>query len=590
MKKSISLFLAVLMIVATMPMALAAETLKAANIQQYPTMECITEDGKIHYGQTLGEALKINDDEIVVDAAGNQVAGHFEFMKPTLISTPAENVKTNLKFIPDDTTAYSGFNKLFCADLTYTVIATTPLYVDETNDPVVATEVEPGATLSTSVLSGGKMYNPYNATEPNIAAETWIWADSTAVVNESGYYEAVFYPIGYVRTTAQVYVKVASSIPETNIAEYPTIDELTYNPNITFADVKLNGGKAVIKGTDTEVKGTFAFVNPSWIPTPETTEIEVVFTPDNAEEALPYQFKIPVIVNKAPVAFLDENGNAVTEGFEFEVTPNEKMAQVESLVKKVLRVPEKAVIGVEYDNDYAENGKQYRIKIIHDDPNYVGSELYFTVKFKETKVVPEISGIGLNTYKIKCDYSMPGTFAVAVMKDGALVDTIVTKSGAEFKFEPTSSGKYTFNVAYVPTEGDYFVVDAFSKEFDIKLSWATTIDGIIGKSNCGDTVEARTINTTGFIGWKATDANGNPVTLTLVSGTMESETFSFIMPDHNVVLTPEFEGADDGSGDIDLGDIDGIDGAFDWILNLLNKIKAFFGKIIEFFQSIGDMT
>ena len=58
-----------------------------------------------------------------------------------------------------------------------------------------------------------------------------------------------------------IYVKIAGEIPETTIAEYPTISELTYDPNVTWADIPIEGGKAVIKGTETEVEGTFAIKN-----------------------------------------------------------------------------------------------------------------------------------------------------------------------------------------------------------------------------------------------------------------------------------------------------------------------------------------
>lgn len=107
-KKLFSLFLVLILTIVSVPVALAAvETLSANNVTQWPTITYKTEDGVIHYGQTFSEAVIINDDEIVLDAMGNQVAGHFEFFTPNQrpTSTPETGTKLNIKFVPDDTTA-----------------------------------------------------------------------------------------------------------------------------------------------------------------------------------------------------------------------------------------------------------------------------------------------------------------------------------------------------------------------------------------------------------------------------------------------------------------------------------------------------
>lgn len=200
-KKLLSLLLALMMMLSVVPFyASAAETLSSSNVTQWPTVSYKNADGKMYNGQTVSDALVINDDEIVLDSAGNQVAGHFEFYNSAQMPSAGTNLKLNIKFVPDDTTTYSGFNKMF-SSVTYNVETVTPVPVDENDTIPVATEVEAGATLSTSTLSGARYINPYNANESKILAREWEWSATnpsySTVINESGYYEAMFAPSGY---------------------------------------------------------------------------------------------------------------------------------------------------------------------------------------------------------------------------------------------------------------------------------------------------------------------------------------------------------------------------------------------------------
>ena len=76
------------MMLSVVPMYASAaepEVLTKSNITQYPTISFKNADGKFYAGQMVGDGLIINDDEIVTDASGNQVAGHFEFIDLTYI-------------------------------------------------------------------------------------------------------------------------------------------------------------------------------------------------------------------------------------------------------------------------------------------------------------------------------------------------------------------------------------------------------------------------------------------------------------------------------------------------------------------------
>lgn len=550
LKRIFSILLALIISSLTFVISFAATTLKASNVTQWPTLSYKNNDGVVHYGQTLEEALIINDDEIVLDADGNQVAGHFEFMKPELISTPKTGIKANIKFVPDNADEYTGFSKMF-SSLLYDVVETTPVYIDETNDPLVASEIEAGATLSTSTLSGGRMTNPYNAEEPNILERSWEWTNPTEVVNQSGYYEARFVPIGYTVTTAQVYVRIAGSVPETTIAETPSIPDLTYDGITTWGDINLEGGKAILAVEGTDIEGVFE-VTEFWktrIVNSGSYEIDVIFTPSDPEAALSYTFKIPVTVNKASIAFVDDEGNPV-EDFTFEVEPGTKMNDIKSLITTNLRVPKNAVISVEDNNGYAENGRTYKLTVLHDDPNYTGKDLYFTVSFKEKTITPSLKWVGAGKLKVDCgDYSPPGSFAVYYVIGETETKIGDVKGNSEIlEWTPTSSGDYGFKVVYNPIENDYFIIESvtttnyshFPEHKLIATGSLATLSFSMGETA---TVTAPATDPAlldkpyyGFTGW--TDVKGNTG---LSEEELANETVSFAMPDEDVELTANYE-------------------------------------------------
>ncbi len=192
MSRALSVLMAVVMLAVSVPVAFAATALKASNVVTWPTITYKNADGKMYYGQTQEEALILNDDEVVKDANGNIVDGYFVFSNPSQIPSAGER-KATITFVPANENEYTGFKKSF-SSVKYTVETVTPCYVDEINDPVVATEVEAGSLLSASILFGGTMTNPHNPNEPNLLETKWVWSNknppSQTVVNESGYYTA----------------------------------------------------------------------------------------------------------------------------------------------------------------------------------------------------------------------------------------------------------------------------------------------------------------------------------------------------------------------------------------------------------------
>ena len=540
-KKLLSLLLALMMMLSVVPMyASAADpiALTEANVTVWPTAS-----GEIYFGQKISDGITLSGGEVQYNGA--VVAGHFEFIDPDLRPTSAGNQIAAIKFIPNDTSAYTGFEVAYAWDVTFKVNKTTPVFVDENDTVPVATEVEAGAALSTSTLSGAKVKNPYNESESKALAAKWRWTKTSTIVNESGYYQArMVIGTTYEVIYTDVYVKIAGETPETTIAEYPTIPELTYNPDVTWADIELTGGKAVIKGTETEVEGTFAIKETrlNVAPNPNFTEIEVVFTPDDPEAALPYEFTIPVKVNSAHISFVDGEGNAVVEGFEFEVEPGTKMGDVRALLNAVLRIPANSVTSVEDSNSYAQNGRTYKLTVLYDENvNYTGKELYFTVKFKNFELTPTITAIGLNKFKVNCgDYSPAGTFTITCNGE----EVTVTKANQDFACEvwTDNGGTYEIKAKYNPAENDYFIISdaewaitVYAKR-NLKASAMTyTVNGdaYAKEIRANDIIVAKT-SYEDFAHYVIKDGSGKEIVLEGVDIT--SREITFAMPDHDLTI------------------------------------------------------
>lgn len=544
--RALSVFLAVVMLAVSVPVAFASTpiALKASNVTVWPTAE-----GEIYYGEPLSKIKLIGGE---VQYNGTVVPGHFEHVDPTVSAEEAMDAyEADIKFVPDDTTSYKGFTKLY-SKTTFTVHKTTPVLADETKPPIVTTIVEPGVSLSTITISDGAMINPYDPNETTVKKITWKWTDPNTIVNESGYYEAKFVAstVKYVVVKQNIYVEVNSPVSVPTIIEYPTIPELYYDPNVTWADIPLEGGKAVIKGTETEVEGTFTIkdTRKDVVPNPNFTEIEIVFTPANAEEALPYEFTIPVTVNPSPLTFVDDEGNPV-EDFTFEVEPGVKMNDVKALIQANLRTPKNAVISVEDNNGYAENGRKYKLTVLHDDPYYIGTELYFTVKFKETEITPTLKWAAAGQLKVDCgEYSPSGTFSVYFIIGETETKIGDVKGNSEIlEWTPKASGNYNFKVVYTPAENDYFVINnvtttPYSYYPEHKV---ISTGNSVATYKMGETATVTAVPTDpekldkpyyGFTGW--TDVKGNTG---LSDEDLANETVSFTMPDEDVELKANYK-------------------------------------------------
>ncbi len=412
-----------------------------------------------------------------------------------------------------------------------------------------ATEVAAsGDRLRTSTLSGGVAIDPTTGEE---LEGKWAWTSSGTKVTESGYYEAYFKATDtekYEPVFFTVYVRIVGDISDvkivTTIVEAPTITN-TLSVGDEWAEFIFEGGKTVGANGET-VDGTFVINHTGTISTAGTRQVEFLFTPTDERYATA-TIKVNVIINAIPISFIDSEGNFVVDGFVFTAEPGVLMRDVLNGVKKYLNYPPQSVFVIEDSNYAAQNGRTYKLTVIHDNPNYTGSELYFTVVFKNVEVAPTIAFAGYNQYKVDCGrYSPAGTFTITCNGE----EIAEAKAGQPFDcvVYTDEGGTYEITAKYNPTENDYFIVSDAS--YSITVNPARNIKTVSGMHftvngsqtynaiRTGDVIEL-TYNMPEFAYYVVKDGSGKTVTLEGVD--LASKKIKFTMPDFDLsfsVKTP----------------------------------------------------
>lgn len=562
-----------------MQIAFAADAtaLSTSNVTEWPTATFINE--AMYFGQKVEDAVTLSGGK--VEYNGQSVEGHFEFIDPTFMPTAFGTQRADVKFVPDDITLYTGFEAKRCRYVTYTVSKTTPVFVDEINDPLVATKVEAGATLSTSTISGGKMVNPYNPDEPKILARSWEWSSPNTVVTESGYYEAKFIPGNYNATTAQIYVEIAVDIIESEILTIPTLPELTYDGVTTWNEVALSGGVAVEKGTTNVIEGSF--ILHSWwkntVVDAGNYEIDATFIPNDTEAYTKVDCKIPVTVNKAPIRFVDENGEDIVP--EITVPYGTKYNDIARLLNPYIKGPTYAnyVMGDLSSKVCDEGTYTVMVEAPSDKAHYEDTDLTFKIVVEKKKLNPKLYSATGKLYinDNSAVYHPTGTFTLEYTIDG-VEQTPITgiKYNTHFDWNPTKSGDYEYTIIYnEAAEKEYFIIDDFTTNSTVALTWgfkATgSVEGTTYKYGSEVALEAPATDPAkedkpfyGFVKWE--DANGNTG---LTEEELSNKEISFIMPDGDVELNATYK--------------------FDFCLCIRYYIQIVVDWFNSFFQSIGTL-
>ncbi len=570
-KKLLSILLALMMMLSVVPMyASAADpiALTEANVTVWPTAS-----GEIYFGQKISDGITLSGGEVQYD--GVVVPGLFEFTDASFVPTSSGSQLGSITFIPEDSSAYQGFVVETAWDVVYQVKKTTPVLVDE-NNPPVATRVEEGAKLSTSTISGGLMKNPYNESEPKVAAGEWEWANRRTVVTESGYYEAEFYVKGYEGVTMMVYVGINGDIIETSVSEIPSIPELTYDGITTWNDIALSGGIAVEKDSTNVVEGVFSISDAWKIKVIETGsyEIDATFIPNDTEAYTKVDCKIPVTVNKAPIRFVDENGEDIVP--EITVPYGTKYNDIARLLNPYIKGPEHVyfVMG-DLESQLCENGT-YTVTATapSDGAHYEDTELTFKIVVEPKVINPKFYSTTGGSY-IQDNFGIyrpEGTFDIYV--DDELVHSGIKylEDKFELTFPENVTATYTIKAVYNPVENDNYSIDDVIYQKNVIAKHGLTLKNGIANYKLGDDTVAKSITnetisiTEGavvaleavsedFAEWIITDAKGNALDLDIktvvtnvdenggitwetVDGDLSCENIIFTMPTEDVIITP----------------------------------------------------
>ncbi|MBQ4644494.1 MAG: hypothetical protein IJB72_01890 [Clostridia bacterium] len=568
-KKLLSLLLALMMMLSVVPMyASAAEpiALTEANVVTWPTIE-----GEIYFGQKLSDGFTLSGGLVTStgDENGSAITGKFEFIDPNYVPTSTSGIAA-LKFIPENTIEYQGFDVEYAWDVLYSVKTITPVLADPNSPPVATPVEEAGNRLSTSTISGGAVKNPYTG---ELLAGEWYWTNRRTKVEEGGYYPAeLSVGVGYDVISMDIYVGIVGDAVETTITEKPTIPEIIYTPGLKWQDISLVGGKAVALGTETEVAGTFSHSLRGDV-TAGTQTIDVTFTPNDITTAKSSTCQITVTINKAPIRFVDENGEDIVP--EITVPYGTKYNDIARLLNPYIKGPEYVyfVMG-DLSSQLCANGT-YTVTATapSDGAHYEDTELTFKIVVEKKVINPKFYSTTGGSYIQDSSgiYRPEGTFDIYV--DDELVHSGIKylEDKFELTFPENVTATYTIKAVYNPVENDNFAIADIIYQKNVIAKHGLKLKNGVANYKLGDDTLAKSITnetisiTEGavvaleavsedFAEWIITDAKGNALDLDIktvvtnvdenggitwetVDGDLSCENIIFTMPTEDVIIT-----------------------------------------------------
>lgn len=548
-KRMFAICLALVLISITNIVGFAADpiALTTSNIVTYPTIE-----GTGYYGQKLGDAFKLVGGEVQYN--GIKVEGEFQFDDPTLTCAVGNGIRSNIKFVPTNSSEYAGFSERRSRNVKYTAVKGEVVLMDS-NNPPIASMIAEGQKLSDSIISGGQVKNKYNSEMEDVLAATWSWVNPDTVVTESGYYQAIIsVSSNYNDLTLDVYVEIEGNkiVPEISVDSL----EVEYEPNKTFSSIDYSVINAVNTETNEKVAGEITISNDfSTLPFKVGSyEIDATFTPNDTEAYTSVEFKIPVTVNAASITFETEDGTGIpTITVDYGKKTNDDMAL---LLKHY--VPED--VQIQYIDFYDLDGQllEHANKIYDpgsytftcrartQNKNYATSMLTFNVVINKVKINPQIEGNGnrMIIHDVTGQYNPKGTFDLYINDELVKEDIPYNEY---FTWEHTTSGDKNFKAVYKPGDDNRYEIDPITRaDGEVKLDWPfASGDGHSTTYTYGETVKVEAPATDpakpdkpyyGFAGWNVVE--GDPG---LTEEELASPTVSFEMPDGGVKLEPTYE-------------------------------------------------
>lgn len=233
-----------------------------------------------------------------------------------------------------------------------------------------------------------------------------------------------------------------SVAPGTPVVAWPTASAITYGQ--TLVSSTLNGGSASFNNTS--VPGSFAFTNPSTMPSSGTQMENVTFTPNNASAYNSVNGTVSVLVNKAPpmVAFTGAPANAPYQAtFAVTATTNASTTAV------ITAGGSCSIVGTTVTIT-ASSGTCSLAATWAADSNYVaGSATQTTTAIQATPVIT---------------WTTPAAITYGTALSTAQLDAIAAYNGAavagKFVYAPSKgtvlgAGSQTLSVIFMPTSTNY---------------------------------------------------------------------------------------------------------------------------------------
>ena len=449
----------------------------------------------------------------------------------------------------------------------------TLVLADPINDPPVASKVEPGARLRTSEITGGTL--KVLETGEILTDIEWGRDRGSIFVKEEGMYTAIGYSNKYIYDylTMDIYVGFVGGAIATEIVNVPTF-EFVYDGETKWSDLDFSGMKAVEKGTDKEVAGTFEITDAYGVVPPDdqimyvgySGTYSITFTPDDLESYKMANTKVTINITKGVPQWKDNVTPVVTVPYGTAVgSPTFRY-----LLDDGSLVPSGVFISAPFCDSEGNriNGSVldvgtyegvYMLELV-ENQNWQGALLPVTVVVLPSEVEMKVTyNSQTHLLRVECPTRLlEGTIDVYI--DGQLVfddaelarsETMVNANWLEFDttWKPandTVNSTHTIKVVYNPTPTDQMgivnggceisalyeadrKISVSDKQFDLY----NDMKGFDAEKDilyAGDEVTVITSDTE-FISWKITDAAGNPVSVEAIEGDVNASRFTFAMPE-----------------------------------------------------------
>ncbi len=594
-KKVFVVCFSLLMVAMSISPAFAADVqLTENNIVEYPTIE-----GEIYFTQKVGDCLTLTGGKVTTDctAEGEEIPGHFEWLDPNFTPTSTTAAQRgSIKFIPENEDLYSTIEVTQSKDMRFKA-KKAPLALADPDTTVTADIEKAGDALRNAKINEVPVICTLSG--ETVEDVKWQWS-TTAIVNESGFYPAMVSKTNYETLTVDVYVKVPG---EVEITQYPTIKDppVQWHEGLKVGDLELEGGKATIPGD-------FSFSDPDAELKAGYNNIDIIFIPQD-ELSQPILKRITLYLEKAEVAFIDENGEAYVP--ELPLTQGTcTLGTIRSMLEAkkancgTFKIGDINIEGIElrhqlnncdFTLENKEEGYAATAQLQSQENNNYTNTVQFKIVIVKNKINPNIQSQGNNTFavvdrNIFSSATLAGLFTVEVKSEkGEYAQTITDiKLNVPFEYHPGKSGKYTFTITYDDTNDEkYELPNPVEVSKDIVLSWTVTGKNIHFESRqatYGEEVMVdATITNDKFGGWKFYDESGKEIKDFNYTETSQNLRITFTMPDHPITVEAVDKTQSNGGNNFS----DCFANFVKWLNNLAARLKALFDAIAQLLTVVG---